>query len=38
MSKFKIKVTFEDKPIIEAKLERITDFNPTFKELKKKFK
>ena len=38
MSKFKLKIsTYDNEPIIKAKAERLDEFEPIFKNLKKKF-
>lgn len=37
MSKFNLRILFENEPLIKAKAERISDFEPLFEQLKKKF-
>jgi hypothetical protein len=37
MSKFKLRIDFEEMPIIKAKGERIEDFDKVIDEIKRKF-
>lgn len=37
VKKFGLKLTFENEPLIKAKAEKLEDFDPIIKTLKKKF-